>query len=306
MTRRPTGRGPGRDPWAHDGDREAPPGPRVGGAPRITVHRHRTANGQRVLVGSQPVTVTGCVLDRCYSHGALTATTVRGAGDENSQRVPPAVRRAVEEMPQACQRDGGCGLGAWGVLPSRPAPLARCRDRPGRPHPRPVPEITVPDCRESPMPRIHMPTQAAAGDGYAHLPRRRPTPITPLSKHPARGLCGALLTSTITHHAPPCPSCATRGRVPPSRLLGSAEATPSNTRSRRCTANAEICASGDAAKDCLALVCPACSAVLCDVEVHDELAVLCSVAADHQATCHPTCPQQPPEAATHQDPRARR
>jgi hypothetical protein len=33
--------------------------------------------------------------------------------------------------------------------------------------------------------------------------------------------------------------------------------------------------------------------VLCDVEPHDELAVLCSVAADHQATCHPTRAQQP-------------
>jgi hypothetical protein len=158
------GAGPQRDPWANDGGRQVPPGRRVGPAPRITVHRHRTANGQRVLVGSQFVTVTGCVLDRCYSHGGgLTATIVRGADDENSQRVPPEVRRAVEEMPQACQRDGGWGPGSV---------RGGCR-RPGRPRSRGA--GTGRDDNHAPG-RSRRPPSPTTGSPHAPNPTPNPTP----------------------------------------------------------------------------------------------------------------------------------
>lgn len=65
------------------------------------MHRLTCPDGRRLLVRSQLIAPTGCVLDRWYSRGHLVATTVRGAAGEDSHTVPPEVRRVVEELPAA-------------------------------------------------------------------------------------------------------------------------------------------------------------------------------------------------------------
>jgi hypothetical protein len=132
--------------------------------------------------------------------------------------------------------------------------------------------------------RTAAPRLAAAGDGYAHLPTRASALVVRLTRAPLRGLCGALLTSTVTHQASICPACAASRYLPPHRQARRAAAIPSPQP----VVNAELCAPGDAIKPWLELRCadPVCLAYLCDAEPNDELAVLCSVAAAHHGACH--------------------
>jgi hypothetical protein len=134
--------------------------------------------------------------------------------------------------------------------------------------------------------RSRLPVQAAAGDGYAHLPARASRLAARLTHAPVRGLCGALLTDTVITR-PICPTCAARGHVPPAQLARAAQATPIPSPQPAAAANADIRASDDPAKPCLELRCQICRTLLCDVEDDDNLAALSNVAAAHQQACHP-------------------
>jgi hypothetical protein len=142
-----------------------------------------------------------------------------------------------------------------------------------------------------------VPTRAAAADGYAHLPRPRHALAARLTRRPARGLCGALLTNTITHHAPACPTCAPQPQASPSRLPA-AEAVPTPMPEPNWHVNAAIRTPEGPVVTHLELTCQLCHTGLCDVEHDHDLAALCNIAADHETTHHPRPPHSGGPAAT--------